>query len=83
MTVPEEGSLPPRTEANLVEAARINTEIGLDYMRKGQFEAADAMGLNYPQKTLLIILPQALRVVIPPLFGTPRSANFLPPLAMM
>ena len=33
-------------------------------------EAADAMGLNYPQKTLLIILPQALRVVIPPLINT-------------
>ncbi len=28
------------------------------------------MGLNYPQKTLLIILPQALRVVIPPLINT-------------
>lgn len=40
VTVPEDGALPPRTEANLVEAARINTEIGLDYMRKGQFEAA-------------------------------------------
>jgi general L-amino acid transport system permease protein len=43
---------------------------GLQALPKGQFEAADAMGLNYFQKTALIILPQALRVVIPPLINT-------------
>ena len=43
---------------------------GLQSLPKGQFEAADAMGLNYVQKTALIILPQALRVVIPPLINT-------------
>ncbi|MDP1748936.1 MAG: amino acid ABC transporter permease [Reyranella sp.] len=43
---------------------------GLQSLPKGQFEAADAMGLNYLQKTLLIILPQAIRVVIPPLINT-------------
>ena len=43
---------------------------GLQSLPKGQFEAADAMALSYPQKTLLIILPQALRVVIPPLINT-------------
>lgn len=43
---------------------------GLQSLPKGQFEAADAMGLNYAQKTVLIILPQALRVVIPPLINT-------------
>jgi general L-amino acid transport system permease protein len=43
---------------------------GLQSLPKGQFEAADALGLNYVQKTGLIILPQALRVVIPPLINT-------------
>ena len=43
---------------------------GLQSLSKGQFEAADAMGLNYVQKTAFIVLPQALRVVIPPLINT-------------
>ena len=43
---------------------------GLQSLPKGQFEAADAMGLSYVQKTAFIILPQALRVVIPPLINT-------------
>ncbi len=43
---------------------------GLQSLPKGQFEAADALGLNYVQATTLIVLPQALRVVIPPLINT-------------
>lgn len=43
---------------------------GLQALPKGQYEAADAMGLSYWQKTGLIILPQALRTVIPPLVNT-------------
>ncbi|MBL8674260.1 MAG: amino acid ABC transporter permease [Rhodospirillales bacterium] len=43
---------------------------GLQSLSKGQYEAADALGLNYPQKTLFVILPQALAVVIPPLVNT-------------
>ena len=43
---------------------------GLQALPKGQDEAADALGLSYWQKTGLIILPQALRLVIPPLVNT-------------
>lgn len=43
---------------------------GLQALPKGQTEAADALGLTYWQKTGLIILPQALRLVIPPLVNT-------------
>jgi general L-amino acid transport system permease protein len=43
---------------------------GLQALPRGQTEAADALGLSYAQKTLLIILPQALRLVIPPLVNT-------------
>ena len=43
---------------------------GLQAIPKGQYEAADALGLGYRMKTQLIILPQALRLVIPPLVNT-------------
>ncbi len=38
---------------------------GLQAMPKGQFEAADAMGLTYWKSMRLIILPQALKISIP------------------
>lgn len=43
---------------------------GLQGLPKGQYEAADALGLSYWKKMGLIILPQALRLVIPPLVNT-------------
>jgi general L-amino acid transport system permease protein len=43
---------------------------GLQALPKGQTEAADALGLSYWKKTAFIILPQALRLVIPPLVNT-------------
>lgn len=43
---------------------------GLQALSKGQYEAADALGLSYWQKVRLVILPQALRTVIPPLVNT-------------
>src|SRR3712207_1950661 len=43
---------------------------GLQALPKGQYEAADALGLSYWQETGFIILPQALRLVIPPLVNT-------------
>ena len=39
---------------------------GLQAMARGQYEAAESMGLNYYQTMRLIILPQALKIVIPP-----------------
>jgi len=43
---------------------------GLQAIPKGQYEGADAMGLTYWQKMRLIILPQALKTVIPPTVNT-------------
>ncbi|RLB71384.1 MAG: amino acid ABC transporter permease [Deltaproteobacteria bacterium] len=42
---------------------------GLQAMPRGQYEAADSLGLNYSQTMRLIILPQALKIVIPPSVG--------------
>jgi general L-amino acid transport system permease protein len=38
---------------------------GLQAIPKGQFEGAQALGLSYPRMMGLIILPQALKLVIP------------------
>jgi general L-amino acid transport system permease protein len=43
---------------------------GLQAIPAGQQEAADALGLSYWRKNRLIILPQAIRHVIPPLVNT-------------
>jgi len=39
---------------------------GLQGMSIGQYEAANSLGLNYYQSMRLVILPQALKIVIPP-----------------
>ncbi len=43
---------------------------GLQAIPRGQYEAADALGLTYPKKMGLIILPQALKLVIPGIVNT-------------
>lgn len=43
---------------------------GLQAMPKGQYEGADSLGLSYWQKMNLIILPQALKLVIPGIVNT-------------
>jgi general L-amino acid transport system permease protein len=43
---------------------------GLQVVEPGQYEAADAMGLSYAQKMRLVVLPQALKIVIPPTVNT-------------
>lgn len=47
---------------------------GLQAMNKGQYEAAESLGLNYWQMMRLVILPQALKIVIPPTVGILISA---------
>ena len=39
---------------------------GLQAMSRGQYEAAEALGLSYYLTMRLVILPQALKIVIPP-----------------
>jgi general L-amino acid transport system permease protein len=59
--------------AMIVFAAAYLAEVvrgGLQSLPHGQEEAADALGLSYWKKTLLVLLPQALRVAIPPLVNT-------------
>jgi general L-amino acid transport system permease protein len=43
---------------------------GLQAIPKAQYEMADALGLNFFQKTWYVILPQALRIAVPPLVNT-------------
>jgi His/Glu/Gln/Arg/opine family amino acid ABC transporter permease subunit len=42
---------------------------GIEAIPKGQWEAAAALGLSYLRVMWLIILPQALRVMLPPTIG--------------
>ncbi len=40
---------------------------GIEAIPKGQFEAAKVLGLSWPQMMVDVILPQAVKIVIPPL----------------
>ncbi len=46
-----------------------NVRGGLQAVPRGQYEAAQAVGLAYPQTMTFIVLPQALRSVIPAIVG--------------
>jgi general L-amino acid transport system permease protein len=52
--------------AYLAEAVRG----GLQAIPQHQYEAADALGLTYVEKTVWVVLPQALRIAVPPLVNT-------------
>ncbi|HTO30243.1 MAG TPA: amino acid ABC transporter permease [Pararhizobium sp.] len=43
---------------------------GLQAIPKGQYEAADALGLNYFQMMYFVVLPQAIKLVIPGIVNT-------------
>jgi len=47
---------------------------GLQAITRGQYEAAESLGLDYVQKMRLVVLPQALKIVIPPTVGILISA---------
>ncbi len=47
---------------------------GLQAIPRGQYEAAESLGLTYYQKMRLVILPQSLKIVIPPTMGILISA---------
>jgi len=51
-----------------------NIRGGLQSVSKGQYEAANAIGMNPFQRIFLIILPQALRAVVPTLVGSVITA---------
>ncbi len=53
------------TSAFIAEVVRS----GIQAVQKGQIEAARAVGLRYSQILSLIIIPQAMRVIIPPLIS--------------
>ncbi len=69
--------LPPRTNFDLISRVIIVVIIfasayiaevirgGLAALPRGQYEAADALGLDYWQAQRLIIMPQALKISIP------------------
>lgn len=42
---------------------------GINSIAPGQREACQALGLSHPQELRLVVLPQAIKVVIPPLVG--------------
>jgi general L-amino acid transport system permease protein len=53
------------TAAFIAEAIRA----GIQAVTQGQIDAARALGLNYSQILKLVIYPQAMRVIIPPLIS--------------
>lgn len=42
---------------------------GIEAVDKGQMEAAQSLGMNYPKAMWYVILPQAFKIVIPPLIN--------------
>lgn len=55
----------------MMEAAFISEAVrgGLQSIPKGQYEAADSLGLGYWQSMIFVILPQALKVALPNIVG--------------
>lgn len=56
-------SLGVYTGAYMAEAIRA----GIEAIPKGQFEAAQSQGFNYLEKMYYIILPQSIKIILPPM----------------
>ena len=70
------------TAISMVSAA-YNAEVfraGIEAIPKGQFEASEALGLSSRQTMVDVILPQAIKIVIPPL--TNNSINVIKDTAL-
>ena len=69
-------AFPAAIIAMSASAAAYNAEIiraGLQAVHRGQVEAAYAVGMRYDQIVRRIVLPQAVRIVIPPYMGNAIS----------
>lgn len=53
---------------------------GIEAIPRGQFEASEALGLSYRSMMVDVVLPQAIRIVIPPL--TNNSINVMKDTAL-
>jgi His/Glu/Gln/Arg/opine family amino acid ABC transporter permease subunit len=69
-------AFPAAIIAMSASSAAYNAEIiraGLQAVHRGQIEAAYAVGMTYPQMVRRIIVPQAVRIIIPPYMGNAIS----------
>ena len=46
---------------------QLGIQLGVVAVPKGQFEAARAIGMTWPKTMRVVVMPQALRIIIPPL----------------
>lgn len=60
-----QGAVPLALVASAYMAETIRA--GIEAVPKGQMEAARSLGMSYPRAMMTIVIPQALRIIIPPL----------------
>ncbi len=60
-----QGAVPLALVASAYMAETIRA--GIEAVPKGQMEAARSLGMSYPRAMFTIVIPQALRIIIPPL----------------
>lgn len=60
-----QGAVPLSLVASAYMAETIRA--GIEAVPKGQMEAARSLGMSYPRAMVTIIIPQAMRIIVPPL----------------